>query len=85
MPRVSSKMSLMAAQISSVLTSTTSSTRSRATRKVSAPIWRTATPSAKSPTWGSTTRSPAARARSRVGASSGSTPMMRTSGLTYFT
>ncbi len=36
--RVSSNTSLMAAQISSVDTSTTSSTHSRATRKVSSPI-----------------------------------------------
>ena len=62
MPRVSSKISLMAAQISSVLTRMTSSTRSRATRKVSSPMSRTATPSAKRPTCSSSTRRPAAMA-----------------------
>ena len=62
--RVSSKMSLMAAQISSPVTSTTSSTASRQTRKGSSPTWRTATPSANRPTESRTTRFPAASARS---------------------
>ena len=85
MPRVSSKMSLIAAQISSVPTRMTSSTRARAILKVSSPIVRTATPSAKRPTWGSSTRCPAASAACKVGASSGSTPMIRTSGISHLT
>ena len=49
--RVSSKMSLMAAQISSVSTVThLVDVATWATRKGSSPIWRTATPSAKRPT-----------------------------------
>src|SRR5215470_8792507 len=55
-------MSLIAAQISSVLTAITSSTHSRAMRNASAPICLTATPSANSDTLSSTTRSPAAAA-----------------------
>ena len=58
MDRVSSKMSLIAAQISSVETSTTSSTQVRAIRNGSAPICFTATPSAKIPTCSRITRSP---------------------------
>jgi hypothetical protein len=50
MARVSSKISLIAAQISSVSTVMTSSSSSAHRRKVSAPAWRTATPSANSPT-----------------------------------
>ena len=80
MDRVSSKMSLIAAQISSVETSTTSSTQVRAIRNGSAPICFTATPSAKIPTCSRTTRSPAASAAWSVGVSSGSTPTMRVCG-----
>ena len=57
MERVSSKTSLMAAQISSVSTWMTSSTTSLATRKVSSPTVLTAAPSAKRPTSLRVTRS----------------------------
>ena len=61
MVRLSSKMSWIAAQISSVLTRITSSTYFCARRKVSSPTRRTATPSAKMPTRSSVTRVPAAQ------------------------
>ena len=78
--RVSSKMSWMPAQISSVSTQTISSTRSRARRKVSSPTRRTATPSAKVPTRSSATRSPAC-SESRIAVESAAlTPMMRMRG-----
>ena len=48
--RVSSKMSLIAAQISSLVTRTTSSTVCRTIANVRSPTSRTATPSAKMPT-----------------------------------
>ena len=80
MERVSSKMSFTAAQISSSVTSTTSSTHSEAIRNGSAPICFTATPSANVPTCGSTTRLPAASAACNVGVSVGSTPITRVSG-----
>ena len=51
-------MSLIAAQISSVLTRMTSSTTSRASRNVSSPTVRTATPSANVPTWSSVNGAP---------------------------
>ena len=50
MLRVSSNTSLIAAQISSLVTRTTSSTACRASAKVWTPTSRTATPSAKMPT-----------------------------------
>ncbi|MNL59634.1 hypothetical protein D3C87_1833780 [compost metagenome] len=80
MARMSSKMSLMAAQISSAVTVTISSSNSRQMRKVSTPTWRTATPSAKSPTWSSATGWPAAIAAFMLAASSGSTPITLISG-----
>mmetsp|Transcript_32806 Transcript_32806/g.103855 ORF Transcript_32806/g.103855 Transcript_32806/m.103855 type:complete len:210 (+) Transcript_32806:620-1249(+) len=83
--RVSLKVSLMAWQISSVLTVTISSTSSWQTRKVSSPMVRTAAPSAKRPTWSSVVTSPAASDAVMPAASSASTPMMRTLGRTRFT
>ncbi len=83
--RVSSKMSLTAAHISSVLTVMTSSTRSRITAKGASPTWATATPSANTPTWSSTTRSPLSRAALRLALSSDSTPITLISGRRYFT
>ncbi len=80
MARVSSNTSLTAAQIASVSTVITSSMYWRQSRKVSSPAWRTATPSAKSPTVSSTTRSSAARAAAMLAASAGSTPMTLVSG-----
>ena len=85
MARVSSKMSFTAAHMASVSTVMTSSRNSRQRRKVSAPAWRTATPSAKRPTVGSTTRSPASSAAAMQAASSGSTPITLVSGRRYFT
>ena len=83
--RVSSKMSLMAAQISSVSTSTISSTSSRQSRKVSRPTCRTATPSAKRFTCGSVTRRPALSEAVMALESTGSTPMIRVAGESRFT
>jgi hypothetical protein len=57
--RVSSKMSLIAAQISSFVTRTISSTVAWTIGKVNSPTSRTATPSAKMPTRSSATRRPA--------------------------
>ncbi len=75
----------MAAQISSVVAVITSSTWSRRMRKVSLPIWRTATPSANRPTSERVTRRLRSMAACRQAASSGSTAMIFTSGRTYFT
>ncbi len=58
--RVSSKTSLMAAQISSFDTRTISSTEASTMGNVNSPTSRTATPSAKMPTRSSVTRLPAA-------------------------
>ena len=80
MLRVSSKTSLMAAQISSLVTRTTSSTVCCAMANVCSPTSRTATPSAKMPTWSSVTRRPACSERYIASASNGSTPMICTSG-----
>mmetsp|Transcript_6678 Transcript_6678/g.16148 ORF Transcript_6678/g.16148 Transcript_6678/m.16148 type:complete len:361 (-) Transcript_6678:144-1226(-) len=84
MARVSSKTSLMAAQISSLLTTITPSTKSLHSRNVSAPTSVTAVPSANVPTLGSSTRSPAARLRAMASASSLSTPYTFTSGRSRF-
>ena len=73
--RVSSKTSLIAAQISSFVTRTTPSTHSRAMRNVSSPTSRTATPSAKMPTRSRWTRFPASSERYMASASKGSTPI----------
>ena len=81
MERVSSKMSWMAAQISSVPTSTISSTSPRHRAKVSSPTRRTATPSAKMPTRSSVTRRPARSDSCMLAASCGSTPMTLTPGI----
>ena len=83
--RVSSKMSWIAAQVSSVETVTTSSTYFCARRNGSAPTRRTATPSWKMPTRSSVTRSPAASEACMLAASSGSTPTMRISGYSDLT
>ena len=85
MERVSSNTSLMAAQISSFVTRTTSSTVERATSNVCRPTVRTATPSAKMPTWSSVTRVPAASDWAMASASTGSTPMTAMSGRIAFT
>ena len=82
--RVSSKTSLIAAQISSFVTRTTPSTHSRAMRNVSSPTSRTATPSAKMPTRSRWTRFPASSERYMASASKGSTPMTFTPGITAF-
>ena len=78
--RVSSKMSWIAAQTSSVVTTTISSTYCCASRNVSLPTRRTATPSAKIPTRSSVTRSPLASDACMLAASSGSTPTTRIDG-----
>ena len=85
MVRVSSKTSLIAAQIASLSTNTISSTVCVAIANVCSPTSRTATPSANSPTRSSTTRWPASRERFIASASTGSTPMMRTEGMTALT
>mmetsp|Transcript_53113 Transcript_53113/g.153238 ORF Transcript_53113/g.153238 Transcript_53113/m.153238 type:complete len:206 (+) Transcript_53113:737-1354(+) len=82
--RVSMKLSLMAPQISSVLTKMTSSRAILHNRKVSSPTLRTAAPSAKSPTEGSSTTSPASRLAFIPGASMASTPMTLMPGWTDF-
>ena len=69
-------MSLMAAQISSVLTRMISSTTSLATRNVSSPTRRTATPSANVPTRSSVTICPARSDSYMLADSTGSTPMI---------
>ena len=78
--RLSSKMSWIAAQISSVETRITSSTYCCASRNVSSPTRRTATPSAKMPTRSSVTRLRASSESCMLAASSGSTPTMRICG-----
>ena len=83
--RVSSKMSLIAAHVSSLLTRTTSSTVSFAMSNVRAPTCRTATPSAKMPTWSSSTRRPSSSDRCMASASNGSTPTTRTPGCSDLT
>jgi len=83
--RVSSNTSWIAAQISSVLVSTISSTWPRHSAKLSSPTRRTATPSAKIPTRSSVTRRPALSESCIPAASSGSTPMIFTPGYRYFT
>ncbi len=83
--RVSSKTSFSAAQMASVSTTTISSTSSRAMRNVSTPTCFTATPSAKSPTCGRTTRRPAASERVIASESTGCTPITLISGRTRFT
>mmetsp|Transcript_22766 Transcript_22766/g.51347 ORF Transcript_22766/g.51347 Transcript_22766/m.51347 type:complete len:238 (-) Transcript_22766:658-1371(-) len=83
--RVSSKMSLIATQISSVSTRMTSSTRSRAMRRVSVPVVLTATPSAKVSTLSRTACAPVRSDSNMALAPSGSTPMINTSGLSRFT
>ncbi len=83
--RVSSKTSLIAAQISSVSTSTISSTSSLARRNVSRPTCRTATPSAKRFTCASVTRLPAFSEWNIAAESTGSTPITRVRGETRFT
>ena len=79
--RVSSKTSLIAAQISSFVTRTTSSTQRRAIANVASPTWRTATPSAKIPTCSRRTRSPAWSERKMASDSNGSTPTTFTPGM----
>ncbi len=83
--RVSSKTSLIAAQISSFDTRMTSSTLACTIGKVSVPTSRTATPSAKMPTRSRLTRRPASIDRYIASASNGSTPITLTSGLIAFT
>mmetsp|Transcript_48794 Transcript_48794/g.95710 ORF Transcript_48794/g.95710 Transcript_48794/m.95710 type:complete len:253 (-) Transcript_48794:259-1017(-) len=82
--RVSSKTSLIAAHISSLLTSTISSTQCCAIRKHSSPTCLTAAPSANSPTSSSVTRFPSRRLCVIAAASTVSTPMSLVSGHTFF-
>mmetsp|Transcript_130262 Transcript_130262/g.405188 ORF Transcript_130262/g.405188 Transcript_130262/m.405188 type:complete len:295 (+) Transcript_130262:669-1553(+) len=81
---VSIKESLMAPQISSVETLTISSTVAWHSRKVSSPTRRTAAPSAKRPTVGSSTTSPASRLAVIAAESRASTPMTLIEGFTDF-
>ena len=83
--RQSLKISFIAAQISSVFTSKTSSTCCRAIRYGSLPACRTATPSAKIPTCFRVTRRPRFSASYMQGASSGSTPITLIPGRRDFT
>ena len=73
--RVSSKTSLIAAQVASVSTVIISSTYCCARRNVSRPTCLTATPSANRPTCGSVTRRPAASERVIASESTGCTPI----------
>mmetsp|Transcript_20377 Transcript_20377/g.51720 ORF Transcript_20377/g.51720 Transcript_20377/m.51720 type:complete len:220 (+) Transcript_20377:646-1305(+) len=73
--RVSMKPNLMAPQISSVDTVTTSSSAIWHNRKVSSPTFLTAAPSAKRPTDANSTTLPAFRESCIPGASAASTPM----------
>mmetsp|Transcript_126686 Transcript_126686/g.370161 ORF Transcript_126686/g.370161 Transcript_126686/m.370161 type:complete len:220 (-) Transcript_126686:573-1232(-) len=82
--RVSMNESLMAAQISSVDTFIISSTTVEQIRKVSSPTRRTAAPSAKRPTAGSSTTSPASRLRVMAAESLASTPKTLIEGLMAF-
>lgn len=75
----------MAAQISSVVTVTMSSTSWLHTRKVSSPTTRTAAPSAKRPTRSSVTTWPARSEAVMPAASSASTPITFTEGRTALT
>mmetsp|Transcript_384 Transcript_384/g.733 ORF Transcript_384/g.733 Transcript_384/m.733 type:complete len:251 (+) Transcript_384:645-1397(+) len=84
MERVSSKISLMAAQISSVSTSTISSTTSWQIRNGSTPTIFTATPSAKVSTLSRRTLCPAIKLSCMAHAPNGSTPMILMSGRTRF-
>mmetsp|Transcript_127654 Transcript_127654/g.367356 ORF Transcript_127654/g.367356 Transcript_127654/m.367356 type:complete len:202 (-) Transcript_127654:452-1057(-) len=84
MTRVSMKLSLIAPQISSVVTKMTSSSAILHNRKVSSPTLRTAAPSANRPTEGSSTTCPASREAFIDGASTASTPKTLTPGLTDF-
>ncbi len=77
-------MSLIAAQISSVLTRMISSTTSRATRNVSSPTRRTATPSANVPTRSSVNGAPRFSDSYMLADSSGCTPMTFTPGNRFF-
>ena len=85
--RVSSKMSLIAAQTWSLVTETMPSTSSEHSRNVSSPTSRTAVPSQKRPTVSSVTLRPAANERVIASPSFVSTPMTCTPGgaiaLTY--
>mmetsp|Transcript_54899 Transcript_54899/g.107402 ORF Transcript_54899/g.107402 Transcript_54899/m.107402 type:complete len:220 (+) Transcript_54899:736-1395(+) len=80
--RMSVKASLIAAQISSVLTVTISSTTCWQSLKVLLPATRTAAPSAKVPTESNSTIRPALRLSVKVGASAASTPTTFTWGAT---
>mmetsp|Transcript_69706 Transcript_69706/g.179717 ORF Transcript_69706/g.179717 Transcript_69706/m.179717 type:complete len:224 (-) Transcript_69706:603-1274(-) len=79
--RVSRKESLIAAQISSVETVTISSTHIWHRRKVSSPTFRTAAPSAKRPTAGSSSTFPALRLSVMAAESLASTPITLMPGL----
>ncbi|KAH3677800.1 hypothetical protein OGATHE_000454 [Ogataea polymorpha] len=82
---VSSNTSLIAAQISSVVTRTTSSTpNSCNTANVSSPTIRTAVPSANPPTESSVTLSPFSKERFNASASNVSTPIIFTCGASRF-
>mmetsp|Transcript_58477 Transcript_58477/g.155460 ORF Transcript_58477/g.155460 Transcript_58477/m.155460 type:complete len:221 (+) Transcript_58477:2-664(+) len=83
--RVSVKPSLMAAQISSVVTVTISSTSSLQMRNVSLPTVRTAAPSAKMPTVSSVVSRPFCSDVVMPAASSASTPITSTPGRTRLT
>mmetsp|Transcript_58332 Transcript_58332/g.103660 ORF Transcript_58332/g.103660 Transcript_58332/m.103660 type:complete len:202 (+) Transcript_58332:640-1245(+) len=80
--RVSMKESLIAAQMSSVVTVTISSQTIRHRRKVSSPTFLTAAPSAKSPTVDSSTISPAFKLSVMAAESTASTPMTLIDGFT---
>mmetsp|Transcript_60151 Transcript_60151/g.137965 ORF Transcript_60151/g.137965 Transcript_60151/m.137965 type:complete len:224 (-) Transcript_60151:543-1214(-) len=83
--RVSSKQSRTAAQISSLLTVTMSSTSSSHSRKTSGPICVTAAPSTKCDGSGTSTRWPARRDCCSKLLSAGSTPMTLVVGMTCLT
>ena len=82
--RVSSKISLIAEHISSLVTVITPSSNLSHRRNVSVPIVFTATPSAKIPTEGRVTISPASMAALKQADSSDSTPMILMSGFSCF-
>mmetsp|Transcript_102512 Transcript_102512/g.330794 ORF Transcript_102512/g.330794 Transcript_102512/m.330794 type:complete len:214 (-) Transcript_102512:685-1326(-) len=82
--RVSMNESLMAAQMSSVDTVIISSTTIWQSRKVSSPTRRTAAPSAKRPTEGSSRTSPASRLCVMAAESEASTPTTLIEGFTDF-
>ena len=84
MARVDTKISCMAAHISSLLTVTTSSQNFCANLNVSVPIILTATPSAKLPTLSSSTGLPAFSAACKQALSSASTPITFISGRSDF-